>query len=53
MNGFQMYLNSIDDPNKRERMKSILSYIKKTFPQLKEEIWYRFFSGRRNNVIIT
>jgi uncharacterized protein YdhG (YjbR/CyaY superfamily) len=38
VNGFQEYLNGIEDPNKRERMKSIFSYIKKTFPQLKEEI---------------
>ena len=33
-----MYINSIDDPEKKERMESILNYIKKSFPQLKEEI---------------
>jgi uncharacterized protein YdhG (YjbR/CyaY superfamily) len=38
MNDFQMYLNSIDDPSKKERMESILNYIEKTFPQLIEEI---------------
>ncbi|HHT66229.1 MAG: iron chaperone [Caldicoprobacterales bacterium] len=38
MNDFQMYINSIGDPDKKERMKSILDYIKRTFPQLKEEI---------------
>jgi len=38
MSGFQMFLNNIDDPAKRERMESILSYIKTIFPQLKEEI---------------
>jgi len=38
MNDFKAYLNSIGDPEKKERMESILNYIKKTFPQLKEEI---------------
>lgn len=38
MNDFQKYLNSIDDPEKRERTESILNYVKRTFPQLKEEI---------------
>lgn len=38
MNGFQPYLDSIIEPDKKERMKSILDYIKSTFPQLKEEI---------------
>jgi uncharacterized protein YdhG (YjbR/CyaY superfamily) len=33
-----MFLNNIDEPAKRERMESILSYIKTTFPQLREEI---------------
>ncbi len=38
MNDFQMFLNNIDDPDKKERMEGILNDIKKTFPQLKEEI---------------
>jgi len=38
MSGFQMFLSSIDDPDKRERMEDILSYVKQKFPQLKEEI---------------
>lgn len=38
MNNFQTYLSTIDDPNKKERMESILNYIKKMFPNLKEEI---------------
>lgn len=38
MSSFQMFLNNIDEPAKRERMESILSYIKTTFPQLREEI---------------
>ena len=38
MKGFEAYLDSIDDPAKRERMEGILNYIKSAFPQLKEEI---------------
>lgn len=38
MNDFQVYLNSIADPDKRERMESILNDIKKAFPHLKEEV---------------
>ncbi|HOV69065.1 MAG TPA: iron chaperone [Clostridia bacterium] len=38
MQDFQSYLNSIEDPGKRERMENILSFIKNSFPQLKEEI---------------
>ena len=41
MNGvsvFQTYLKNIEDQDKRDRMESILNYIKKEFPQLKEEI---------------
>ncbi|NLO82332.1 MAG: iron chaperone [Clostridiales bacterium] len=38
MRDFKTYLDSIDDPVKKERMENILSYIKKTFPQLEEEI---------------
>lgn len=38
MNVFQKYLNNIKDQDKKDRMESILNYIKKTFPQLKEEI---------------
>lgn len=33
-----MFLSSIDDPDKRERMKDILNYVREKFPQLKEEI---------------
>jgi uncharacterized protein YdhG (YjbR/CyaY superfamily) len=29
MNDIQQYLSGIDNPDKRERMKSILNYIKK------------------------
>lgn len=35
---FNDYLTDIDDEIKRERIKKILDYIKKEFPQLKEEI---------------
>lgn len=38
MGDIQTFINSIDDPEKRERMESILNYVKKTFPQLKEEL---------------
>ncbi len=38
MNDFQMFINSIGDPDKRGRMEGILTDLKKTFPQLKEEI---------------
>jgi uncharacterized protein YdhG (YjbR/CyaY superfamily) len=33
-----MFLDSIDESDKRERMEGILKYIKENFPQLKEEI---------------
>ena len=33
-----MFLDGIDEQDKRKRMEDILSYIKKTFPQLKEEM---------------
>jgi len=35
---FQMYLDQISEQDKRQRMEGILNEIKKTFPQLKEEI---------------
>ena len=38
MNNFQIFLDNIDDMDKRERMKNILNNIKEEFPQLKEEI---------------
>lgn len=38
MSNFKEYLDNIDEPKKKERMESILKYMKKTFPQLKEEI---------------
>ena len=38
MNDFQMFINSIGDPDKRERMEGILNDLKQTFPRLKEEI---------------
>lgn len=38
MNNFQPYLNTIPSPEQRQRMESILSYIKQAFPHLKEEI---------------
>ena len=38
MSDFKKYLSGIDDPDKKERMESILNYIKGTFPHLKEEV---------------
>lgn len=38
MKDFQMYLYNIANLDKRERMEDILNYVKKKFPQLKEEI---------------
>ncbi len=38
MKDFQMYLDQIIEQDKRQRMEGILKEIKKTFPQLKEEI---------------
>ena len=38
MKEFQTFLDSIDEPNQRERMEGILLYIKERFPHLKEEI---------------
>ncbi len=38
MKDFQMFLESIDELDKKERMEGILKYIKENFPQLKEEI---------------
>lgn len=35
---FQAFLNTIEDPGKRDKMKSILKHINKKYPQLKEEI---------------
>lgn len=33
-----MFLDRIDEPDKRERMERILNHVKQKFPQLKEEI---------------
>jgi uncharacterized protein YdhG (YjbR/CyaY superfamily) len=38
MKDFQMFLDSIGEPDKKKRMESILNTIKEKFPQLKEEI---------------
>lgn len=38
MEVFQMFLDSISEEDKRERMEEILNYVKEKFPQLKEEI---------------
>jgi len=38
MKDFQMFLDSIREPDNRERMENILKYVKEKFPQLKEEI---------------
>lgn len=38
MSDFKMFINNINDPNKRARMESILNFIKEKFPNLKEEI---------------
>jgi uncharacterized protein YdhG (YjbR/CyaY superfamily) len=38
MSDFQMYINNIDDPDKRTRMEGIFDYLRKAFPQLKEEV---------------
>lgn len=48
MKDFQMFLDSIGDMDKKERLESTLSNIKEKFPQLKEEIkWNQpIFSDR-------
>lgn len=53
MSNFKEYLDNIDEPKKKERMESILKYIKKTFPQLKEEIrWNQpMFTDHRTFII--
>jgi len=38
MKDFQTFLDSISEPDKKERMEIILKYVKEKFPQLKEEI---------------
>ena len=38
MNDFQIFLNNIDDPEKKNMMEEILNHIKQKFPQLKGEI---------------
>ncbi len=38
MKDFQMFIDSIDEQNKRERVEGILNYIREKFPGLKEEI---------------
>jgi len=38
MKTFNDFLNSIDDPEKRERMSHILVHIRRQYPQLQEEI---------------
>ena len=38
MKDFQMFLDSMRVPDKRERMENILKYVNEKFPQLKEEI---------------
>ena len=38
MNSFREFLDAIETPDKRERMESILTFLKKEFPGLKEEI---------------
>jgi len=38
MSDFKMFLDSISEPDKKDRMEGILNYIKEKFPQLKEEI---------------
>ena len=38
MKDFQTFLDSMREPDKRERMENILNYVKEKFPQLKEEI---------------
>jgi uncharacterized protein YdhG (YjbR/CyaY superfamily) len=38
MKDFQMYLDTIREPDRRERMENILNDLKEKFPQLKEEI---------------
>lgn len=38
MKDVQMYIDHISEQDKRQRMEGILNDIKKTFPQLKEEI---------------
>jgi uncharacterized protein YdhG (YjbR/CyaY superfamily) len=38
VNSFREFLDAIETPDKRERMESILTFLKKEFPGLKEEI---------------
>ncbi len=41
MQDFNDFLNTIDDPEKREKMENILMHIRRKYPQLKEEIkWH-------------
>lgn len=41
MEDFELFLNQIEDSVKRDRLASILNYVKKEFPQLKEEIKWK------------
>lgn len=53
MSSFAPYLNTIEDPAKKERMESILTFIKQAFPQLKEEIkWNQPMFTDHNTFII-
>ncbi len=38
MDDLREYINSIDGPSEKQRMESVLRYVKETFPQLKAEI---------------
>ncbi len=38
MNDFQLFLDSINEQSKRERMEDIFKHIKRKFPKLKTEI---------------
>ena len=38
MQNFKDFLNTIDDPKKREKMENILMHIREKYPQLNEEI---------------
>lgn len=38
MSIFQIFIDELDTPEKKEKLGSIFEYIRKSFPQLKEEI---------------
>ena len=41
MNTFQEFLETVEEGEKRERLASIFSYIRKEFPELQEEVKWK------------